>query len=101
MCLQFDPPRVSDLALLDSVCLDLKNHSRQHINRSSKVENASDIECLADSIEMIYAVIDYFDEWRIVRGRGRKDASPLSRSDLNTLFEIRAVIRSLIIELYK
>ncbi len=101
LCLRFDPPRVRDLSLLDSVCMDLKNHRKDHDDRTSIVESASDIECLNDSMEMIDLLIDNFDEWRIQRRGIQPVTCPLSRTELNSLFEIRYEIRTLIIELYK
>lgn len=99
LCLRREPPGVCDLALLESICRDLQGHCDRNAVPDSAEEGGSDIECLSQSVDLVNLAIDHYDEWRLRRRERPPEPSPLTRAELTALFEVRGVLRSLIIRI--
>ncbi|MFX8731506.1 hypothetical protein ABTM48_19990, partial [Acinetobacter baumannii] len=60
-----------------------------------------DIQCLVETTELLDTILEAFDAWRVDPKKSRPDEPPLTREEVNILFQIRATVRELMIALHQ
>ncbi len=99
LCLEHEPARVKDFVLLQGVLRDVKEHCLLHPSDEGVNEGASDLEALVDTVDMINVVIDHYDEWKQKGRHLDRSTLPVTRSELQILFELRSILRARIVGL--